>query len=643
MTTETDVYDVDTSGAVEGYEKVAKASGDVEEKQKSLGQQVDEIGNKFAKQLISVEAYIEMAKELGHWLQESTTKFIEQEQAITRLDGALKLAGHNGESFRGALEEQAHTIERLTGVSEEHTMQVQALLAQFGVAPAMIEKMTDAAYRLANATGQDATMAARLLARANAEGKEELKRFNIEVDDASFKAKGFQAVLDQVDAKFVSLEKSIPESAQRVNALKAAWEDLSKAVGGVIVQSDTFKTKTTEWAASLEMVARLIKGDTIGAAALGSSSNGAFDKLVAIRVKEIETIVEGQKKVNDILAGNGEKPKGVVEMGEPSFPGGALGDPALARQAEEYRKRQEQHQIFLQKQYEDERTARDEEEKAEAEENAKGFVTWKNVEDEHLKTKEAGERALIELSKKWAEEQIHNTEEASRKEIELHKKLAEEVKNIKTTMISDFKHYAEQILATLANVVSQSLLENTKFNKANEELQIQREILASKEMGQNKTRAEIEKQLTEEHQAAVAAQVATTLAGIASEAAIKAIMSGVEAIAAFASGEEEAAAGFAAAAVGYAAVAAAAGGGAAIISSTRGMTTSEREQLENAQKDKASSSERSAQQTAQRGQGTAGTNITVYNLGISGLTEYEQGQELQRIYDKYGDLKTGAK
>lgn len=150
--------------------------------------------------------------------------------------------------------------------------------------------------------------------------------------------------------------------------------------------------------------------------------------------------------------------------------------------------------------------------------------------------------------------------------------------------------------------------------------------------------------MADERGAAYLKMTADALASIAQQAAVKAVMEGVEAIAALAIGNVPGAALHGAAAAGYAGVAVLAGGTAAVMSSARGMTTDERKQLESARNADKERAAKEKQQAAERkGEVVAGTVVNVYNLGITGATEVEQAKELERIRMKYNDLRTGSK
>jgi hypothetical protein len=71
------------------------------------------------------------------------------------------------------------------------------------------------------------------------------------------------------------------------------------------------------------------------------------------------------------------------------------------------------------------------------------------------------------------------------------------------------------------------------------------------------------------------------------------------------------------------------------------MTSDEKQQLQDAQKNQ---TDRAKRETSQRGQvSNEAANVqNVYYLGITGMTTAEQGKELQRVMGAYDQLKTGT-
>lgn len=246
MATDSDVYVIDTTGAVTGLEAVTKASKDMggqlddtKSKGESFSKQLDQLGDDLVKRYLSVNAALSAVKAVGAWLVDSVKAYNDATREAQRWEQALTMAGVTSRSLTASLRQQAEAFEEATGTQAESVMQMQALLAQMGVAPKLIHETADAALRLANATGQDATSAARVLAQAYNRNSDELKKYGVEVDAATFKQRGFSSVLDEVKRRFPEVTGTIPPQVAQMNALKKAWEDFGEAVGGAVAKASS--------------------------------------------------------------------------------------------------------------------------------------------------------------------------------------------------------------------------------------------------------------------------------------------------------------------------------------------------------------------------------------------------------------------
>lgn len=190
--------------------------------------------------LLSTQAQYELLKRsIGaviEFVKEGVHEYLEAEQASTRLAFALKNAGAAGTFVARNMDETADSMERSTGQSAEFIKALQQTALQLGVMPAQVERFTKAAMDMAALTGGDARSSMMLLTRAHAEGKDELKKWGISVDEATFAAKGFDAVLDEVEKKVGGTAVAMSSQMQTIHNLAGAWGDLKKAVGEVVVE-----------------------------------------------------------------------------------------------------------------------------------------------------------------------------------------------------------------------------------------------------------------------------------------------------------------------------------------------------------------------------------------------------------------------
>lgn len=614
MTTERDVYDIDTSGAVEGLEHVADAADHTTHAQKTLGDQLVDLNAKFSHHVMALQTYVEIAKEAAEFVKEGIKEWQAQAEAIARQTVLLKNHGEEATHYSERLEEQRKQLERNQGVEEAYTANLQNVILTMGVAADEVVRFTEDSIMLAKAMNQDAVTAARLLARAHADGKEELKKYGITVKDTAELGGHFGAVLAEVEARTKGINEAMPEYTQLVNNQAAAWAEVKKGIGGAAAELWVFLNRNTEADPKVQAFFAKIHQATLDARNLELKS-----------ILEAHGLGEKEQPTIDLEPIN-------VEIQTPEYKARVRADRA---------ERVKEMSAFMKQLHDAQQQALKEVEAEDASDRQDSLDKLQNFYQRAAKEAKDYNEANAAIQKMVNKQAVDDAEEAAKKEVEAQKQAAERVKAIKQDMLSEFKAYAQQILASVAGIVGDTLTSNTQFNQKMKEFQIDREMATAKELGQNKTRVQIEKQLQQEEQASNAARIADTLKGIAEQAAVKAIFEGVAAIASAADYDEGAAYQHLAAAAGFAAVALAAGGTTAAISASRGLTTQERTQLEDAQKTKAETAAREDKQAGQVAVGAAQI-VNVYNLGITGKTTAEQGKELEAIYKEFDLLKTGS-
>lgn len=597
----TDVYQLDTSQAQKSLKDLGNETEATKKKQKGFA---DFMRGDLEKAFFSAQAQYDLATRairfLGTATIEGAANYLQSLTAVTRLDGALAHLGNTSDGLRERLKEQADAIEALTGVDDAHTTELQAMLVQFGVAPQMLERFTDAAYRLAYATGQDATTAARKLARANGEGREEFKAYGINLGDVAEGAAGFGRVLDAVEANFVSLNDQIPKQVRELNTLKKTWEDMKKSMGEV----------------ALGLLSKVMSS-TIAKSDQDASDAAAWAKAQRQNREEKEAASGSEHFDLETVKIDTEKwKKEVARLAELK---------AKARLDELNRLEQEQN---------------NKRELIEKQETAVGAMQMKFIKEGMAQDKLFSDEAARVAQEKA--DRITNIERTNYEARErMYRQSQETMAKIDQETMSFAKSTGQELLSFGIGLLKEQLLANTQYTRAYKEQIIAQMTIGMKKEDADRKRAEVESEWADEANANLAKATAGVLANIAEQAAIKAIMSAAEAVASYASNEYDAAAKYGMAAALYTGVAAAAGGGAALISSNRGMTSSEKQSLADNQKAFEASRRREAKQDAERGSDTVGAQTNVYFLGITGLTEAAQGRELARVRQMYEETKTG--
>lgn len=621
-----DVYEIDTSGAVTGMTQLEKVTGNVKQKtdefNTSLKAIADEFKGNFAKQIASAQAQYELLKkvvqETIQFVKEGIHEWEEDAKAKARQAVLLRNLGDGAEMYRAQLEAQQKQIERNMGLDEAYVANLQNVVMGMGVAAGETVRYTEAAVKLANLMGTDAVNAARLMARANAEGKEELKRFGIVAKDGV-------DLLTQIEERTKGINNAMPEYTKLVNQQSAAWGDFKKGVG--------------EWVANFWV---FLNRDVVKA---NEALENMRKTMSDARWMELKGIFSQHgMDIERMRAGMMQSPEGPEFDREKLDKDNAAS--AEARRKAAAQKAKEEHDFFLELakgKFELDKEMREAAQKEALASRERFYKQMQNEAEDDKDIEVATLDAMLE-----EEKQIHQFSiEAAKKKAEEEKRLAKEAADIQKQHLQDvlneFKQFGQQLIGFGLSMWRESLTAQTKFNEQMKQYQIDREVMASKELGLNKSRADIEKQLTAEAANAQKQRTADFLAGIAQQAVMTAIMESAKAIASLASYDYGGAALHAAAAVAFGAIAATTGAAASSISTGRGMTTGERQQLEQAELDKRERMNREKEQAGQVSSGTErGSNINIFYLGLPGMTEAEMGKDLARIQSTYDDLKTGG-
>lgn len=615
--------------------------------------------------LLSAQAqYDFLKKSIGavvSFVESGVGKFIESEQATVRLDFAMKNAGIAGTTLAADLHELAESVERTTGQSAEFVKGLEQTALQLGVAPERVGRFTMAALDLAAATGTDARNALMQLTRANAEGKDELKRWGISVDEAAFAAKGFDAVLEEVEKRVGGTSQAVSNTLVGVNELSATWDDFQKGVGESVVQ---FANAT----GALNALNEAMKGATYL-----TSKQREND----LRKEELVNIKERLRQLNEI-----------AETGQLTDAQAQERMLVMAREQQllVYFAVQNQHAAETQRQL-------NAEVKKGHEENEKHLKKAKDDGRERLlyamglegqdPTPELERiakfnKALEEVQQKQGEREVRDAEDVAKRVIDLEKyKLQERLKANEAAraaeeqMWHDFTGQLQNAAVAVGQgflaIAQEQILTNNAFRDeytraSNDRMaQDQAEADARKRIGDDKyeqlseeqrvseknvtlaqRQAEITKRTAEEEKAAFAKRTAEILAGVATEAGGRALFEGAAAIASAAAYDANGAALHGTAAALYAGVAAALGGAAYTITQSRGKTSDERAQLESLNQRERERVQRDAREAASASKGNAGPSVVVYQMGISGFTELEQARELERMRREAVKLATGG-
>ena len=198
------------------------------------------------------------------FLKESIKLTGEQELQEKKLAQAMKSTGKFTEKTFKSFKTYAKELQEVTRSGDEAILSVMAMLQTFKLEEDVLKDATLATLDLAAATGQDLQSAAILLGKAAVGEIGTLSRYGIIIDQAKFKAEGFQVVLDELAVEFGGQAQAQAETfIGRMDQMKNTFGDIREELGDAFIPT---LTRLTEWFTKSKDVAGPL-GQAIGGVA----------------------------------------------------------------------------------------------------------------------------------------------------------------------------------------------------------------------------------------------------------------------------------------------------------------------------------------------------------------------------------------
>jgi hypothetical protein len=674
VTTERDVYEIDTKGSEVSLKRLADGM-------EQLAGMAEQSSASQAKSFFTAAAAFEVAKKaLGGFvdlMKESVAAAAEAERTEKLL---ASVAGANTDAFK----RQAAAFRDNLGVSDDMVMSLQTMALRFGAAPQQVEGLTRAVLDYSEATGQDAPSAMRTLLNGVEAGKDGMSKLGIQYKSTGEFTKDLTLLTQELSEKYGGSAALAAETmAGKTRILAERFGEAKESFGALLLE-------LADKSGVLDFATRSIQGLQL---AFGSreeqaaqrrrqldvidATNGYADAL--LEVKQATTDLEGAPEDAILALGNAlefaeknaetwrvtmEKARAAAGMGSLSGQGRehstGNADELEAKAAEKAKKAAEERadvQFKLEMQRRAAfREVAEEDEKYLAEKNEKELVSWKQVEERQAKAHEEE----VEMAKKAADAMVNVLKEQAAEEARIREGMADFAKDVaKQALDFGLQLIRQELLAHRrfaaefrAQTVETMALRDAEAALAEkytaDELDRMDETAYLKELEttalQKKTG--IAKRLADEEAASNQKRLAEFLADIGQQATVRALFAAAEALAAAASQNYVVAGQHAAAAAAFGVVAVSAGAGAGALSQSRGYTEEERSNLEALEQERASIRDRSrAEREARNAKQTAtesGPAVTVNYFGISGYTKTEQARHLEELRRTYARLKTGS-
>jgi len=287
---------------------------------KAVGRSSQGMGRNIADATATIAHTIQIAAALGKALKAlagAMEKPIllagEQEQAVARLNAALRTTGKFSDDASAALQRNASALQQVTRFGDEAILPVQAMLLQFGrLSVDQLPRATQAVIDFAEAQGTDLKGAAALVAKSLGSSTNALTRYGIEIDNTLQGTARFNALMSDMEAKVGGTGAALAGTfLGQLDQVKNAWGDLLEKVGDFVVKNedlsgvlDTVKGSIKEWADEIQ------KG---GPAA--DKVSGAIDTLVGVWVPAmIDALADAVDAADSLAEALGRVPRTVGEF-----------------------------------------------------------------------------------------------------------------------------------------------------------------------------------------------------------------------------------------------------------------------------------------------------------------------------------------
>ena len=191
------------------------------------------------------------------------TAFGHTEQATKKLENALKNFGYQSGEITKKLKAQASAMQDTLGVSDDMVMQMQTVLASFGVAPKEIDKTVRALVDYSTLMGEDAVAATdKLVTAINSGSSKALKSMGIQISSTGDKAKDLALAVEALNKKFGGAAAANADTlAGKVTNLGNQWEDMQKGFGAFIAAIESKLGVLQKLATALSGITRALTGE----------------------------------------------------------------------------------------------------------------------------------------------------------------------------------------------------------------------------------------------------------------------------------------------------------------------------------------------------------------------------------------------
>lgn len=206
---------------------------------------------KALKRGLGIAAAAFSVQQLSSAMRENVRLWEEQEQAVTKLAGALRSSGDRVGAYIGELKETASAIQSVTTVGDEASLQIMQLARSQGVAADQLGEVTKGAIGLSRAFGIDTRIAVRGIANAMQGQFTTLQRYIPALRNVEDEGEKLRIVQRAMAQGFEVAKAEADTSTGAMTQMQNAIGDLREQIGrGVASQFRPFAEWFTELASN---------------------------------------------------------------------------------------------------------------------------------------------------------------------------------------------------------------------------------------------------------------------------------------------------------------------------------------------------------------------------------------------------------
>jgi len=244
------ILEVDDKGTA----KIKQFAGEAKRAMQDVGSTSKQVSDGISKSWLAIGAAVGAAL---YGIQRASRDFIEasnkQAKAVLGMETVMRSMGRYSSSFSSNLQDLASSLQSVTNFGDEVTLEGTKFLMTYGeitdrLMPRSIQAMQDLAALMGGGEGS-VVSAANMLGKASMGMVGTLRRVGVTVDSETFRLKGYEGLLEQIEKQVSGQAKAMREATAGYEAIGNEISDTKEILGDMIklAVGDTFE----RWAAGL--------------------------------------------------------------------------------------------------------------------------------------------------------------------------------------------------------------------------------------------------------------------------------------------------------------------------------------------------------------------------------------------------------